>query len=551
MMEANFATLWEHIADALPERVALSQADRSLSYRELDESAGRLAGAWREAGIEPGAKIACYLYNSIPYLQTVYAAFKLGAVPVNVNYRYQRTELAQVLTDADAEVLVFDGSLASRVEEALDAIPAIRMLVQVDDGEQQILARAVELEECIGAHAPLAHAARSGDDELFIYTGGTTGLPKGVIWRQQDLFDSLSYQVYVVTGRRVPTTIDEVVAAARDLADTGDAPTTLPVAPLMHATALFGAMGTLLSGGRVAFAPSRSLDAASVWRTVEREHVTRMTIAGNAIARPLAEELERARREGRPYDLGSLTNVVSAGVAWSDDIKRVFLEQQPMLLLEILASTEGGPYAYSSVNAVSELPTRFFLTPGSKVFDEGGAEVEPGSDTIGILAFSGAMPLGYYKDPEKTAEVFRFLHGKRYVMPGDFVKLAEDGSVIFLGRGSGVINSGGEKIYPAEVESVLLSHPDVGDCVLVGIPDERWGEAATALVKLKTGSATPEELVEHVGRELANYKKPRNVVIVETLPRGPNGKIDMGAARSLAIVSSSPAERTSPEGSPE
>jgi len=369
-----------------------------------------------------------------------------------------------------------------------------------------------------------------------VYTGGTTGLPKGVVWRQDDLFDMLCHQVYTVMGRKIPTSVREIAEAARDFAESGDAPRTLPVAPLMHATALFGSMGTLLSGGTVVFAPGRSLDPPAVWRTVEAERITRMTIAGNAIAHPLAEELERAEREGSPYDISTLANVVSSGVAWTDDVKRVFLERRPMLLLEILASTEGGPYAYASVADVSELPSHFRLAPGAAVFDENDEEVEPGSDTIGTLAFSGAMPLGYYKDPEKTAAVYRMLHGKRYVMPGDFVKLAADGSVILLGRGSGVINSGGEKIYPAEVEAVLLTHPDVDDCVVVGLPDARWGEVTTALVRLRTGSAAPADLIEHVGRELANYKKPRHVLIVDQLPRGPNGKVDMGLARALAVA---------------
>ncbi len=535
-VDANFATIWEYIAEALPDRVALSHAGRELTYRELDESAGRLASACRAAGLEPGAKIACYLYNSIPYVQTVFAALKLRAVPVNVNYRYQRHELAQILTDADAEAIVFDGSLAERVHQALDDAPGLRLLIQVDDPEYPLIPGARGLAETLASHEPHPHAARSGDEVLFVYTGGTTGLPKGVIWRQGDLFDMLCHQVYAVMGRKIPTSVREAAEVARDFAESGDSPRTLPVAPLMHATALFGSMGTLLAGGTIVFAPGRSLDPQAVWRTVEAERVTRMTIAGNAIARPLAEELERADREGSPYDISTLQNVVSSGVAWTDDVKRVFLERQPMLLLEILASTEGGPYAYASVSNLSELPSRFRLAPGAAVFDEQGEEVVPGSDTIGMLAFAGAMPLGYYKDPEKTAAVYRSLHGKRYVMPGDFVKVAADGSVILLGRGSGVINSGGEKIYPAEVEAVLLAHPSVDDCVVVGVPDERWGEVTTALVRLRSAVVAPAELVEHVGRELANYKKPRHVLIVDQLPRGPNGKVDMDSARALAVA---------------
>jgi acyl-coenzyme A synthetase/AMP-(fatty) acid ligase len=225
----------------------------------------------------------------------------------------------------------------------------------------------------------------------------------------------------------------------------------------------------------------------------------------------------------------------SSGVAWTDDVKRALLERHPMLLTEVLASSEGGPYAIAQVASVEDLPSRFVLTPGTVVLDEQGEQVEPGSDRIGMLAFTGPMPRGYHGDPEKTAGVFFDRGGERYVMPGDFVRLREDNSIEFLGRGSGVVNTGGEKVYPGEVEDVLLTHPDVADCAIVGVPDERWGEAVAAVVALKRGEATPDELVDHVGAQLAGYKKPRHVVVVDALPRGPNAKLDLPAVRRYAI----------------
>ncbi len=534
-MDTSFATLWEHVAQALPDRRAASQRGRSVTYAQLDEGAARLASAWAEAGVGNGSKVACYLFNCVEYLESVYAAFKLSAIPVNVNYRYQERELLQLLDDAGADVLVFHASLAERVAEAVRELPSLRMVVQVGV-EQDPLPGAVPLDDLRATYGAVAPAERSGADELFMYTGGTTGMPKGVIWRHRDLFGSLAYQTYEVLGVEIPRDPAEAGRVARDVAEAGKSPTTLPVAPLMHATALFGSMATLLVGGTVVFAPGRSLDPPCVWETVEREGVTRMTIAGDAIARPLVEELEQAEARGRPYRIDTLESMVSSGVAWSDEVKAALLTRHPMLLLEILASSEGGPYAYASTTKLSDLPTRFLPTPGTKVFDERGEEVAPGSGRIGTLAFSGPMPVGYYRDPEKTARVFRTLHGRRYVMPGDLVTVAEDGSIVFLGRGATVINSGGEKVYPAEVEQALLSHAAVLDCAVVGTPDERWGETVTAVVVLS--STTPAaELQDHVGRQLAGYKKPRSVIVVDRLPRGPNGKVDLGAVRALASES--------------
>jgi 3-oxocholest-4-en-26-oate---CoA ligase len=530
-MDPNFATLWEHVAVEVPARVAAWQDGRGLTYAELDDRAGRLAAAWRAAGVERGAKVACYLFNGPEYLVALFAAFKLGAVPVNVNYRYQRRELTDLLADAGAEVLVFDGSLAERVRDAVRELPGLRLVVRVGDGDL-----GSGLDQLAGEQEPVAHAVRSGEDALFMYTGGTTGLPKGVVWRQRELYWSLSTRAYLdAVGRPAPSTLAEVVAVVRELDARGGAPRTLPIAPLMHATALFTTMGTLLVGGTAVFAAARSLDPAAIWRTVEEQRVTRLVVAGNAIARPLAEELVRAEAAGRPYRLDSLEGMFSSGVAWTDDVKRVFLERRPLALVEVLASSEGGPYAACEVCSVEELPSRFTLTPGTIVLDEDGEQVEPGSERIGMLAFTGPMPLGYHGDPERTARVFFERDGARYVMPGDLVKLHRDNTIDFLGRGSGVINSGGEKVYPGEVEEVLLTHPDVADCAIVGVPDRLWGEAVAAVVALKAGAATPAELAEHVGARLAGYKKPRHVLLVDGLPRGPNAKVDLPAVRATAV----------------
>jgi acyl-CoA synthetase (AMP-forming)/AMP-acid ligase II len=305
---------------------------------------------------------------------------------------------------------------------------------------------------------------------------------------------------------------------------------------MMHATALFSVMDTLLLGGSVVFLPRGTFDPAEVWRSVERHRVSRVIIAGNAVCAPLADELSRLALAGAGPDVSSVTSIHSSGMVWTDDVKRALLQRLPTQLLDILGASEGGPFAYAMVNNVDELPSRFRLAAGATVLDENLEPVAPGSGRAGLLAYAGGMPLGYYQDPEQTAKTFREIRGTRYVMPGDYVTVAEDGGIEFLGRGSGVINTGGEKVYPAEVEGVLFTHPAVADCVIVGTPDRRWGEAVTALVVLDGPTPVTElDLIEHVGAHLAGYKKPKAVLFVDSLSRSPSGKLNMRMIRQRAV----------------
>jgi acyl-CoA synthetase (AMP-forming)/AMP-acid ligase II len=533
MFDANWATLWENVAAAVPDRPVVFHDDAVVSYRELDDCAGRLAATLAGAGVGRDSKVACYLYNCPEYLEAVYATMKVDAVPVNVNYRYHGVELAELLNDADAEVLVFPGSLARHVRDALDHVAPLKLLVQVDDDGSTPVDGAVRWQQALAA-APLAPRERSGDNQIFMYTGGTTGRPKGVVWRHRDLFDVQRYSTYGVLGRAYPTSVREVVDIAVDIGEA--APRTLPITPLMHATALFSVMNTLLLGGSVVFLPGGRFDPAEVWRSVERHRVSRLIIAGNAVCAPLADELGRLNRAGAGPDVSSVRSIHSSGMVWTDDVKRALLEHLPTLLLDILGASEGGPFAYAMVNNVDELPSRFRLSAGATVLDDNLEPVEPGSGRVGKLAYAGGMPMGYYKDSGKTAETFREIGGTRYVMPGDYVTIAEDGGIEFLGRGSGVINTGGEKVYPAEVEGVLFSHPAVADCAIVGTPDRRWGEAVTALVVLDGPDAvTEQELIGYVGTQLAGYKKPKAVVFVDSLSRSPSGKLNMRMIRQKAV----------------
>jgi acyl-CoA synthetase (AMP-forming)/AMP-acid ligase II len=390
------------------------------------------------------------------------------------------------------------------------------------------------MDELVSSAEPQPIRERSAHDELMVYTGGTTGLPKGVVWPHGSLFEATAFSAYRAAGKQPPDSLAEAVAVARELLAEGRRTVSLPVVPLMHTTGLFTTIGTLLIGGTVVFSPSCSLDPPTVLAMVAEEGITQLVIAGNAVARPLADEIARAERAGRPYDLSGLHRITSSGVAWSDDVKRFFLERWSIQLVEILGASEGGPFATAVTASLDDLPSRFLPTEGTKVLvDDDGREVAPGSGEIGVLAFAGPMPVGYHADPHKTAATYRWIGGQRYVMPGDYATVAADGSIKLLGRGAAVINTGGEKVYATEVEEALLTHPHVVDCAVVGVPDERWGEAVAAVVQLRRPVAE-DELAEHVAGRLARYKKPRHVVVVDALQRGPNGKVELRWARQLA-----------------
>jgi acyl-CoA synthetase (AMP-forming)/AMP-acid ligase II len=308
----------------------------------------------------------------------------------------------------------------------------------------------------------------------------------------------------------------------------------MPVVPLMHATGLFNSMGALLVGGRVVLGRQGGLDAAHVWRTVARERVGMLIVAGNAVCGPLVDELLAAERAGRPYDLTSLTSVLSSGTALADRLKLALHERADVTIVDAIASSEGGPFAFAVTSGVDDLPARFFPVPATKVIDDEGRPVEPGSGQIGVLAYSGPMPLGYFKDEAKTSVTFRTIDGVRYSMPGDLAEVAGDGAIRFLGRGSGVINTGGEKVYPQEVENALLAHPDVTDAVVVGVPDDVWGERVAAVVATANPALTGDELRMLVRRGLAGYKVPRRIVLLPRLRRTPTGKLEIAWAKRIA-----------------
>ncbi|WP_200301576.1 AMP-binding protein [Streptomyces adelaidensis] len=528
-MDVSIGTIWEAVCRALPDAVAVTEPERDTTYREFDERAARLAAALEEAGVRAGDTVACYLYNGATYLETVFAAFKVGAVPVNANYRYTGEELTELLTDADATALVFSGALADRVTHAAGHVHTLKLLVRAGEPPAHGPAGppAPELEELLASYEPRPPRRRPGSDRLFMYTGGTTGKPKGVVWQLSDLLHCIPI-LRQAGVTELPRSLDEAVSTAVAAHRERRAPTTMPVVPLMHATGLFNTMGTLLVGGRAVTARQGGLDPEHVWRTLAERGVDTLLVAGNAVCRPLVDELLRAEQAGKPYDLRPLKGILSSGTALDDRLKQALHERADVTVLDAIASSEGGLFALAVTSSVADLPARFHPVPAAKVIGADDRFVEPGSDEIGNLAYCGPMPLGYYKDTDKTARTFRTVAGVRYAIPGDLARIEADGAIRFLGRGSGVINTGGEKVHAQEVENALLTHPAVTDCAVVGVPDETWGERVAAVVAVPdTSTVTGAELRDWVRRTLAGYKVPRSVVLTNTLPRTPTGKLEI------------------------
>ena len=538
-MTMNMGDMWEAVADALGDEVAQIHGERRQTFREFEQRAARLAGALREAGIRPGAKVAMYVYNAVEYLETCFAAFKLRAVPVNVNYRYLADELHYLLDNSDAEALVFHGALAERVQSVRERLPKLRTLIQLATtpaDEVPLLAGAHAYEGLLAAQVPAERITRSPDDLVFLYTGGTTGLPKGVMWRHADLFTVLS-QGYQAIGER-PSNPAEVGALAKRMRDLGVAAPCLAAAPLMHGMAWFTSMGRLLTGSTVVSLTKRSFDAHELWQLVEHHRVGMIVIVGDAFARPMVRALEEAEAAGKPYDLSSLMVIVSGGVMWTAAYKQAFLDRGVGMLIDGLGSSEATGIGMMITTAGSDPTTaKFQLNATTKVFTEDDRPVAPGSEEIGLVAVAAdsGIPIGYYKDDAKSAATFRVIDGVRYSLPGDWAKVEADGTITLLGRGSVCINTGGEKVFPEEVEEALKLHPAVEDCTVVGVPHEDWGEMIVAVVSRAAGTAAGSgELIGAARARLAAYKAPKHIVFVERVLRSPAGKADYRWAKDAA-----------------
>ena len=530
----NLADIWEAVARAQPDASAVVQGAKRFTWGDFDRRANGVAARLLAcAGAEHQAKVAHYLTNAPEYLETLFAAFKSGFVPVNTNYRYTEDELVYLWDNADAIAVVFHGAFTPTIERIRDRVPGVSLWLWVDDGSGPCPTWAEPYESAAGTGSDetvIAPWGRDGDDLLMLYTGGTTGSPKGTMWRQDDLFVKLneaSMQPYELDGG--------IEGIEEQRLSRGAGTSALPACPLMHGTGLIITIGLLSGGGSCVLLPSRQFDAAELFDTIDREKVNGVIIVGDTFARPMVAALDA--NPGR-WDLSSLLLVYSSGVMWSEPVKQGLLKHHPHLILaDLLGSSEAMGMAKSvSGGRKSAATATFELSPDAVVLTDDNRIVEAGSDEIGRVALSGRVPVGYYKDPEKSARTFPVVDGVRYSVPGDYATVEADGTIKLLGRGSVVINTGGEKVFPEEVEEAMKTFPGVRDAIAVGVPDDRFGEAVTGVVEVEPGcSVDAAALREHVKQRLASFKAPRHVVLVETIGRAPNGKADYRRMKDLAI----------------
>lgn len=533
MTDWNYGDILGAIAARIPDRPCQIHGERAITWSQTDRRANALAADMVANGLGRQAKVAAYLYNGPEYLETYIAAFKAGLAPVNTNFRYGPEEILYLFDNADAEAVVFHASFAELLDKVRGRLTKVKRWYVVADEAGSGPEWAVPYEQVVGAGADAAAPAhgRDGDDLLLLYTGGTTGMPKGVMWRQDDLFNVLGAGGQALLGVAPVTSVDELVDR---LDPAGAGPVMLVACPLMHGTGQFSALITLALGGCVVSLPSRRFDVAELWGEVERTRANSVVIVGQAFAGPMLDALDES--PGR-WDLSSVRLISSSGVMWSQENKAGLLRHIPQaVLFDSYGSSEAvGLGGSVSAGGESASTARFALGPACAVFTEDGRRVEPGSGERGVVAITGFIPLGYYKDEVKTAQTFRTFEGRRWSVPGDWAEVNADGSLHLLGRGSVCINTGGEKVFPEEVEEALKTHPTVRDAVAVGIADQRFGEAICAVVEAEDG-ATPElaVLAEHVRSTLAAYKAPRHLVVVDTIGRAPNGKVDYKRLTALA-----------------
>jgi 3-oxocholest-4-en-26-oate---CoA ligase len=526
-MALNIADLFEHAADAVPERLAIACGDSEVTYRELEALSNQLAHYLAANGVGPGDHVGAYGRNSIELVATFLACYKLRAIAVNVNYRYVEAELRYLFTEAELKGLVYDQQFSGRVAALLPEYPGLTAVLAVEDGSgADRPAGAAEFAAAVaGAPADRDFGERSPDDIYMLYTGGTTGYPKGVLWRHEDIWRTLGGGIDFATGEWMP---DEWEQSKRAAAAPGGL-VRLAAAPLIHGNAQWSALAALFAGDAVVFVPQ--FNPHDVWRAVQRRRVNVMTIIGDAMARPLIE----AYREEQ-YDLSSVLAISSSAALFSPVVKDEYLTLLPNIVItDAIGASETGFTGLGYVSAGNKRAEGPTVTPGPStiVIDEHDRPVGPGG--IGRLARGGHVPLGYYKDPVKTAALFAEVDGVRYAVPGDLARVEEDGSLTLLGRGNTCVNTGGEKVYPEEVEGALKSFPGVFDALVIGLPDELLGQRVAALVQPRDGQVLDLAAVEaHLRTMIAGYKVPRSVWLVEEIGRTPAGKADYSWARRYA-----------------
>ncbi|TSD96500.1 acyl-CoA synthetase [Skermania sp. ID1734] len=521
-MAYNIADLVEHAVDLMRERVALLDDRREVTYAQMEERTNRLAHHLQKQGVKQGDKVGIYSRNTIEAVEAMVAIFKLRAVMVNVNYRYVENELQYIFDNSDMVALIHERRYSDKVANVRAKTPLLTCTVVVEDGTD-LPFEGVEYEQALTAASPERDfGERSGDDLYMLYTGGTTGNPKGVMWRHEDVWRVLGGGINFMTGEYVNDEWELAKVGAQN-----PPMTRYPIPPMIHGGAQWATFQSLFGGGKTVMLPEFS--GHGVWQAIDRHGVNLIFITGDAMARPMLDALVEGHPEtGEKYDLSTLYVIASSAALFSPAIKDKYVELLPnRMISDSIGSSETGFGGLSLVTKGAEHAggPRVKIDASTQVLRDDGTPVEPGSGEVGLLARSGNIPIGYYKDEVKSKATFKEFNGVRYSIPGDFARVEADGTVTMLGRGSVSINSGGEKIYPEEVEGALKSHPDVFDALVVGVPDERFGQRVSAVVQPRPGTRPScEELRPALLKEIASYKLPRSIWYVEEIKRSPAGK---------------------------
>lgn len=529
-MAWNFGDILDGITQVLPpDAPALVHGARVVNHGQASTRSNNLARALLARGAKTHDKVAFYMRNRPEYIEALAACFKARLTHVNVNYRYKADEVFYIFDDSDAQTVIYGAEFRDVIVALKERLTKVKSFVEIgEDGSVAPFSENYEKLAGSGGGEPLG-IARGDDDMLFLYTGGTTGMPKGVMWRHNDLREAQLLAARALGP--VPETLPDLVAAIKT---TGPGQVFMPACPLMHGTGLLTAIGNMMSGGCIVTLESAYFDAQELWKVVAQRRVNSIAIVGDAFAKPMLAALDEATVK---RDLSSVVTIVSSGVMWSSEVKRGLIGHLPhAMLMDSFGASEGLGFGRSVTTAAGEGKTAKFQIGGlCRVFDENDQPMLAGSGRPGVIALGGPLPLGYYKDPIKTAKTFKMIGGERYSVPGDWCMVEADGTLTLLGRGSVCINTAGEKVYPEEVEEALKTHPSVEDALVVGVPDEKWGQAVTGVVKLVEGSRLDEEgLRKHVRTQLAGYKTPKRILSADIDLRSPNGKADYKGVTDFA-----------------
>ncbi|MDC0198588.1 acyl-CoA synthetase [Pseudomonadota bacterium] len=534
-MNLDFASVWEMVSDLVPENDALICGEDIVSWKEYDDRASKIASALSEAGLGANSKAGLYLNNSNEYLIAQYAIFKVGGIPINVNYRYVEEELIYLLENSDAEAVFYHACYSSRIKEIAGSLPNIKAWIEVSDGTESKFDQSLKYEDLLNQHSSMKRIHRDPETIYMLYTGGTTGMPKGVMYKQGEFLVYL-FRTLKAMGYDVPEDLSDLESRIEASKSSNAFIRSVVGCPLMHGTGMWlGAFLPLLLGGTAITTSNLGFDSDQLWAQVQNKKATNIVIVGDAFAKPMLDALNRGVSDGNAYDISSVQVIISSGVMWSAEVKQGLLEHHDMKLMDTMGSTEGGMGASVTTRDNPPATAKFALNPGVIILADDGEILTPGSEKIGLIGTSGLVPVGYYKDEKKSAETFREVDGVRYSFPGDYAKLEVDGTITLLGRGSNCINSAGEKIYPEEVEEALKKDALVFDCLVVGMPDEKFGQKIVAVVSTVDNKKVNEaELIENTRKSIAGYKLPKTILFTDEVQRAPNGKANYKWAKTFA-----------------